>query len=173
MSLQACADIVQRADPERFRAAMTAPVEARRVLFPLYAFNIEVARAPWVTAEPMIAEMRLQFWRDTLEEIGAGREPRAHEVAEELGFLDARATQILDALIEARRRDIGTEPFEDDTAFDIYLVRTAGHLAWVAARALGADEGAEPVIRDAAWAGGLAAYFRAIPALEAAGRRPL
>ena len=61
---------------------------ARRVLFPLYAFNIEVSRAPWVTAEPMIAEMRLQFWRDVVEEIAAGKPPRAHEVAAPLAERD-------------------------------------------------------------------------------------
>jgi hypothetical protein len=60
---------------------MATPPEARAVLFPLYAFNLEVSRAPWVTEEPMIAEMRLQFWRDVAEEIGQGAPPRAHEVA--------------------------------------------------------------------------------------------
>ncbi|MEN9060069.1 hypothetical protein [Ponticoccus litoralis] len=44
--LHACAELVQRADPERFRAVMAAPVAARAALFPIYAFNIEVARAP-------------------------------------------------------------------------------------------------------------------------------
>ena len=57
--LMACAELVQRADPDRFMAAMAAPVAARRVLFPLYALNVEIARAPWVTQEAMIAEMRL------------------------------------------------------------------------------------------------------------------
>ena len=47
--LTACAELVARADPSRFRATMAAPVAARRVLFPIYAFNTEVARAPWVT----------------------------------------------------------------------------------------------------------------------------
>ena len=79
MSLQACAEIVKRGDPDRFLAAMAAPPDARRILFPLYAFNVEVARAPWVTAEPMIAEMRLQWWRDSVEGIYAG-EPRRHAV---------------------------------------------------------------------------------------------
>ncbi|MCB1311397.1 MAG: squalene/phytoene synthase family protein, partial [Sedimentitalea sp.] len=64
--LDACAGLVQRGDLERFMATMAAPVAARRVLFPLYAFNLEVARAPWVTQEPVIAEMRLQWWRDAL-----------------------------------------------------------------------------------------------------------
>ena len=67
MSLQACADLVARGDPDRFRATMAGPLAARRVLFPLYAFNIEVSRAPWVTGEPIIAEMRLQFWRYVIE----------------------------------------------------------------------------------------------------------
>ncbi|MBF9036374.1 squalene/phytoene synthase family protein [Rhodobacterales bacterium HKCCE2091] len=173
MSLQACADLVARADPDRFRVAMAAPVEARRVLFPLYAFNVEVARAPWVTSEPMIAEMRLQFWRDVLEEIAAGQAPRAHEVAEDLGFLDPEAARVLDALIAARRWDIGREPFEDRAAFDAYLDATAGGLMWVSARALGAGSEGEAAARDAGWAAGLVAWFRAIPALEQAGRVPL
>ena len=76
----ACAAIVEKGDPDRFLAAMAAPVAARRVLFPLYALNIEVARAPWVTEEAMIAEMRLQWWRDALAEIAAGGQVRRHEV---------------------------------------------------------------------------------------------
>ncbi|MEM7645152.1 MAG: squalene/phytoene synthase family protein, partial [Pseudomonadota bacterium] len=89
--IAACADLVQRGDPARFRAVMAAPLGLRRMLFPLYAFNIEVARAPWVTQEPMIAEMRLQWWRDALEEIGAGGAVRRHEVVTPLAqILDGK-----------------------------------------------------------------------------------
>ncbi len=42
--VNACAAIVQRGDPDRFMATMAAPVAARRVLFPLYALNVEIAR---------------------------------------------------------------------------------------------------------------------------------
>ena len=45
MSVEACAELVERGDPDRFRAIMAAPPEARAQLFPLYAFNLEVARA--------------------------------------------------------------------------------------------------------------------------------
>lgn len=174
MSLQACADLVAKGDPERFRATMAAPVPARRVLFPLYAFNIEVSRAPWLTQEPLIAEMRLQFWRDVVEELAAGKPPRAHEVVQPLaeavpqGLIGA-----LDALIVARRWDIYAEPFADRAAFDAYLEDSAATLVCVAGRALGASDAAAPVLRDAGWAFGLANYLRAIPALEAAGRVPL
>ena len=107
MSVQACADIVAKGDPDRFAAAMAAPVEARKVLFPLYAFNVEVARAPWVTSEPMIGEMRLQWWRDALEEIATEKPVRKHEVASQLAdILSPDMAARLDALVVARRWDL-------------------------------------------------------------------
>jgi phytoene/squalene synthetase len=168
----ACADLVRRADPARFQAAMAAPVAARRVLFPVYAFNVEGARAPWVTSEPMIAEMRLQWWRDALEEIGAGGAVRRHEVVTPLArVLDADGAGLLIDLIEARRWDIERAPFEDEADFTRYIEATSGNLIRAAARALGPAD--EDVLRDAGFALGLANWFRAIPALEAAGRKPL
>jgi phytoene/squalene synthetase len=170
--LIACADLVRRADPPRLQAAMAAPVAARRVLFPVYAFNVEVARAPWVTSEPMIAEMRLQWWVDALDEIRAGGVVRRHEVVTPLArVLDAEGAGLLADLIEARRWDIGRDPFEDEAHFTRYIEATSGNLIRAAARALGPAE--TDVLVDAGFALGLANWFRAIPALEAAGRRPL
>ncbi|MEL6643709.1 MAG: squalene/phytoene synthase family protein [Pseudomonadota bacterium] len=174
MSLQACADLVRRGDPDRFAAAMAAPVAARRVLLPIYAFNVEIARAPWVTDEPLIAEMRLQWWRDAMEELAEGAKPRQHEVVVPLAScLDPAGARLLDSVVAARRWDIGTDPFEDEAAFQAYIDATAGNLMWAVARALGAGDDLEHVVRDFAWGTGLAAWFRAIPELEARGRRPL
>lgn len=170
--LNACAALVERADPVRFRGAMAAPVEARKLLFPLYAFNTEVARAPWVTQEPMIAEMRLQWWRDVCEEIAEGRPVRRHEVATPLaGVINAEDALTLDELIAARRWDIYKDAFEDVSHFERYINQTAGNLTWVAARNLGAAD--EDVVRGAAFAAGVAAWLHAIPDLEAKGRVPL
>ena len=173
MTTQACAELVQRADPDRFLATMAAPLAARPALFALYAFNVEVARAPWVTQEAMIAEMRLQWWRDALEEIAKGDGVRAHEVTQPLAeVLDAQGADMLDRLVQARRWDIYKDPFEDVAHFSEYLDSTAGHLAWAAARATGARQG-EQAVRDVAWASGLANWFLAIPQLEDSGRVPL
>lgn len=174
MSLQACAELVQRGDPDRFLAAMAAPLEARAVLFPLYAFNLEVARAPWVASEPMIAEMRLQFWRDVAEEIGQGATPRAHEVVEPLtAAIRAEDAGLLDGLVAARRWDVYRDAFEDAAHLEAYIDATSGNLAWVAARALGAPDAAEAPVRDMAWGSGIASLLRAVPELEARGRVPL
>lgn len=170
--IAACAGLVQRGDPDRFLAAMAAKPAARDVLFPLYAFNLEVARAPWLTQETMIAEMRLQWWRDALEEIGQGGNVRRHEVVTPLAsVLDSTAAAALDALIVARSWDIYKDPFKDAAQFAAYIDATSGNLMWVAARALGeADEG---VVRDFAHASGLANWFRAIPDLVERKRIPL
>ena len=170
--ITACAQLVERGDPDRFIASMAAPPAVRRVLFPLYAFNLEVSRAPWLTQEPMIGEMRLQWWRDALDEIAQGGPVRRHEVATPLAsVLSAQATEPLDALILARRWDLYREPFEDEAAFTAYIEATAAGPLHAAALSLGAAP--VEVLADAGFALGLANWFRAIPALEAAGRFPL
>ncbi len=174
MSMQACAELVHRGDPDRFLATMACPLDVREILFPIYAFNIEVSRAPWVTEEPMIAEMRLQFWRDVAEEIGATRPPRAHEVAQPLAaVVAAEDADLLDGMAAARRWDIYKDAFEDQAHFDAYIDRTAGNLAWLAAKTLGATDAAEATVRAHARAAGIAGFLRAVPELEARGRIPM
>ncbi len=172
MSFDACAAIVEKGDPDRFRATMAAPVAARRILFPLYAFNVEVTRAPWVTKEAMIAEMRLQWWRDALEEIAKGETVRKHEVVDALAeILDPVGAASLDALIVARRWDIYSDAFEDQAHFDSYIDATSGDLLWTASRLLGGRN--EQSVHDLAYGIGVANLLQAIPALEDKGRKPL
>ncbi|RZW07479.1 MAG: phytoene synthase, partial [Rhodobacteraceae bacterium] len=159
---------------DRFAAAMAAPVAARRVLLPLYAFNVEVSRAPWVTSEPMIGEMRLQWWRDALEEIGAARPVRRHEVTVPLAeVLHAPLASQLDELIAARRWDLYTDAFEDTAHFQDYLKKTGGRLMWISAHLLGAHVTAASAIVALGSATALVRFLAAVPDLEARGRIPL
>ena len=170
MSLAACAALVERGDPERFAAVMAAAPAARARLFPLYAFNLEVARAPWVSKEPMIAEMRLQWWRDVVAEPA----PRAHEVAGPFHAVIREAglpLPVIDALIAARVGDAYGAGFEDQAAFEAYLEDSAAGLMWLASVACGGRD--EAAARALGWALGLANYLRAVPELEARGRQPL
>ncbi|WP_420011585.1 squalene/phytoene synthase family protein [Tateyamaria sp.] len=169
-----CARIVEHGDPDRFRTVMAAPVAARACLFPLYAFNVEVARAPWLTQEPMIAEMRLQWWRDVLEEISTIQPVRKHEVTTPLAALLSPAqAERLDTSVAARRWDIYKDPFDDQAHMDAYLDQTAGHLMWTACELLGAGPEAEEGVRHVAYAAAVAAFLRAVPALVQAKRIPL
>lgn len=172
MSVNACAEIVRNGDPDRFLAAMAAPPAARRVLFPIYALNVEVARAPWVTAEPMIAEIRLQWWRDALDEIAEGKTPRRHEVVTPLAeVVDGEGARILDRAVGARRWEIARESFAGTEQLLGHLDDQAGSLMWAGARALGAKD--EAAVRGVGTAGGLAGWLAAVPDLEARGLTPL
>ncbi|MGQ0566115.1 MAG: phytoene/squalene synthase family protein [Gemmobacter sp.] len=172
MTIAACAALVAKGDPDRFLATMAAPPQLRAHLFPLYAFNLEVARAPWASQEPLIAEMRLQWWRDVI----AAPDRKAHEVAGPL-YDTIRATglpvDVLDRMVAARRLDVAGMGIDGASALAGYLQDTAGGLMWLAARACGAGPGGEDVAHGVGFAGGLAAYLRAVPALVARGREPL
>lgn len=166
MSLQAIADIVAKGDPDRFDACMVAPVAARAVLFPIYAFNVEVSRATWAISEPMIGEMRLQWLRDALDDIANGKAARRHEVIAPLAdVLDGEGARILDRLVQTRRRDLDSTPFGDVEQFREYLDATGGGLMWAAARALGGDD--EACFRTLGRVSGLANFLLAVPRLNA------
>nr|WP_252731445.1 squalene/phytoene synthase family protein [Lentibacter algarum] len=173
--MPACAEIVFKADPDRFRALMATPLSIREKLLPLYAFNAEVARAPWVTGEAMIAEMRLQWWHDALGEIIEGKPVRRHEVTTPLAALLTRAdAQQLQTMIEARRWDIYFDGFSSDAALWQHLNDTSTPLLATALRQAGevALADSEPLALGAQ-AFGLAGWFLAVPTLKAAGRAPL
>ncbi len=177
MSLETCAEIVRQGDPDRFLATMAAPVALRPRLFALFALNLQVARAPWVSPEPLVCEMRLQWWHDGVEAIGEGRPAPRHDVFDALdGALGARDAQILLELIAARRGDIARTGFSDNAELARYLQATSGGLMWVAARLCGTrddDARAEAAVREIGQASGLAGWFMAVPALVARGWSPL
>jgi hypothetical protein len=102
-------DMVREADRDRFLAALFAPEPARSGLLALLAFDHELARTRTVTREPMLAEIRLQWWREAAAEaVGAGK-PRAQPVVESLSETVRRHDLTLDgllALIDARAEEI-------------------------------------------------------------------
>lgn len=175
MSLDACAAMVAKGDADRFAAAMLAPLPQRGHLMALYAFNLEVACAPWVTREPMIAEMRLQWWRDVLDEVFAKGPVRRHEVATPLAET-IRVADLprapLDAIIDARREDIGRRPMTPEEAF-AYCDATAGNLMVLAVKALGVGGDARHAARFLGQAQGVANFGMALPRLYGQGWRAL
>lgn len=174
MTLIACAELVESADPNRFMATMAAPPAARARLWPLYAYNIEIARAPYASAEPLVAEMRLQYWVDLID--GTGAPAATGDIgAAVVGLLHSAAipSGLLSGMAEARRWEVWRDAFADRAHFDDFIDVTAGNLMWAACLALGAPVSAEAVVRDFAWGAGLASWLAAVPDLAARGRHPL
>lgn len=60
-------------DHERYLSVLWAPAAARPALFALHAFDLEQMRIVGDAREPMLAEIRLAWWREQLEQLAAGR----------------------------------------------------------------------------------------------------
>jgi phytoene synthase len=171
--LEGVAGFARQHDPDRFLCAIFAPQTAREALFALIAFNHELARAREAAKTPLIALMRLQWWRDAVEDAAAGKPARRHEVAAPLhaairaGAFDAAG---LLAMADAREAEAEEEGIPTEAAFAAYLRGTAGGLAVAAGRLLGAPPAVLPALQDAGAAYGLAGVLRSVPALAARGR---
>jgi len=100
---------VRRADRDRFLAALFAPEPARGGLLALLAFDHELARTRTVTREPMLARIRLEWWREAVAEAAGEGKPRAQPVVEALSETVRRhslaAARMVD-LIDAREEEI-------------------------------------------------------------------
>ena len=146
--------MVRKADPDRFLTALFAPAAKREALFTLYAFNNETARA-MAASEPMMALIRLQWWREVVEGT-----PKSHEIATPLTTLLASgALDPADLLSMLDARELTELPTV--AAWRDWLLAGPGALAAAAAgllgvpdapglRALGAGYGAAGVLRNTA-----------------------
>jgi phytoene synthase len=163
-ALAACEAIVRQADPDRYIAALFAPAEKRPLLFALYAFNHELARVGESVREPMMGEIRLQWWREAVEGARAGQ-PRAHDVARGLAEVFASAdlpSDLFETMIDARAFDVGPETFATLEALEAYADATSANLMRLAAHVL--DDGAHDALAcEAGIAYALAGILRAIP----------
>ncbi|TMV82105.1 phytoene synthase, partial [Thioclava sp. BHET1] len=72
MTTAYCKALVEARDPDRFLVSAALPEAAQARLWPLYALNLELARAPWASEQPLVSEMRLQWWVDALAETAQG-----------------------------------------------------------------------------------------------------
>src|SRR5262249_10286090 len=99
----ACEALVRNADYDRYLSALFVPAERRKHVLALYAFNYEVAKTAESVTQPLMGQMRLQWWCDALDVIETER-VRRHEVVQALAETlrtYALPRALLNALIDA------------------------------------------------------------------------
>lgn len=165
MSVERCAELLREGDPDRFATVLAAQPADRPALTTLYALNLEIARAPFASNEPLIAEMRLQWWIERLIEVDEGCLPPGHEVLSAFaGFWAGRAARLIPAA-DARRRDCERLGFSTLDEVIAHVDATAAPVMLLAAHRLGVDAAADQAIRDQARGMGIASFLLARPAL--------
>jgi len=126
--------------PQRLALAY-APAKARGMLLPLFAFDARLGHALRQANEPIMAQMRLAWWRDQLALEPAARE-RSDELVRALDPLDG-ARKALGALVDGWElllsEELGTK-----TATAFASARAQAILA--SARLMGAADPAEAIL---------------------------
>ena len=171
-AFKACEETVRRVDPDRYLSALFAPAEIRPLLFALYAFNHELARIGETVSEPMVADIRLEWWREAVEGACDGN-PRDHDVIRglaELFRLSGVPLEPFEAMIAARRFDVGAAAFNDLGSLEDYADATSGNVMRIAARILDNRVPDYALLRQAGTAYALAGLLRAMPMHAARGK---
>jgi 15-cis-phytoene synthase len=162
-----CDELVRSEDKDRWLTALFVPEERRPLVHGLYAFNVELARIRELVREPMLGEIRLQWWEDAVTGIYTGDAPD-HPVLQLL----ARAIEAGDLplhafrnMIEARKFNLYDDPMPSLADLEGYLGETSSALIQLAALVLAGEE----ALRTATVAGyagvavGIAGLMRSLP----------
>lgn len=157
---------LRAADPERWRTTLFAGGVARARLVAIYAFNVEIARVRETVSEPMLGQIRLQWWREAFDEIEAGKPARKHPLVAALAAVRPDFGPLREA-IDARERDLDDAPFVDLAEMTAYAEGTGGSIARAA---FGAPH---PAARAIGTAYALAGMLRALPFFARQRRTPL
>ncbi|HWA47160.1 MAG TPA: squalene/phytoene synthase family protein [Dongiaceae bacterium] len=134
-----CLDQVRQGDRDRYLILLFAPSAARGHLAALAAFNLELARAREQTSESLLALIRLQWWREAIEEIRAGGKVRQHQVATALAETTRVCglnTDLMLAMIEARESESEQGAPDSEAVFLARIDATAGNLLRLSLQAL-------------------------------------
>lgn len=170
----AIAEAARAGEHDRYLAALFAPEPRRRRLIVLAAFAAEVRRIPDVVSQPMLAEVRLQWWRDAIA-AGLEGEMSGHPIADALGEIgrECRLPEgLLLGLVDAQATIAAGREFADELELDQHLGKAEGALFELAVEvSVGSDRSAfGTAIAAAGSAYGLARMLRLLAHDSALGR---
>ncbi|PCI31713.1 MAG: hypothetical protein COB54_09040 [Alphaproteobacteria bacterium] len=138
-----CCEVVAKFDHDRYLTVLYAPAEKRAGLYALYAFNYEISRIREGVSEPMLGEIRLQWWREAIDDVYQGT-VRSHDILPSLAAAitahDLPRETFMD-IIEGRSQDLYDESPESLSELEDYLSQTAGNLSCLAVQILGGKVG--------------------------------
>lgn len=134
-----CRGLVQQNDPDRYLISLFAPPAARSGIWALLAFNQDIARVRDTVRDPTLGLMRLQWWRDALQDT---KSYKGHPVAEALhGAVTQYAIPVdgLHQLIDAREIDVAGPWPDNIDGIENYADFTSTPLCILIARMCGVD----------------------------------
>ena len=157
-----CFEAARAGDPDRWLASLYWPAEARPHVHALLAFAAEIARVREAVSQPMLGEMRYQWWRDAIAAEAPGGNPLADALFDTMRRFNLGHEMPL-ALIEARSFDLYDDPMPSEAALENYLRDTAAALFQAFSRVLAPGRLPPRAVEAAGRAEGLTRILRDLP----------
>jgi 15-cis-phytoene synthase len=160
-----CDQLLKRGDPDRWFASLLLPQDRRGHVQALYAFSLEIARVRRLVSEPMLGEIRFQWWREVLagdRQSEAEANPVAAALLDTVTRCDLPTAPLL-SLIDARLFDLYDEPMPSLEALDAYAIATVGRLFELSAAVLDPSANVTAAAGEAGIAYALTGLMRALP----------
>ena len=159
---EATAGLVKSRDRERYWSTLFAPADKQPALLALYAFSAELDHIAAAAREPMVGQIRLQWWRDAIELVEPGMKtgnPIADALSAAILAHDLPKDRLA-GMIGARIPEITGDPPASVQDLRAAILETEGAVFELAASILGCTSEAGKEAAPACGAG-LWAYAKA------------
>ena len=138
--IEFCTVELRKYDYYRYLCCLLAPEKFRSKLLTIYAFNNEIAKIKDIITEPMAGHIRLQWWRETIDDIYNGaQKDHKNEIVSSLYELISKTKipkKMFDDLIDAREDDIDFSTPQDLNDIKQYAINTSSNLFYLIFSAL-------------------------------------
>ena len=169
-------DLARQYEPERYLTATLASEPERSALIALAAYASDLSRIVATATQPMLGEIRLQWWRDSFEAMDKGAvigSPIADALGRAIKTYNLPVPMLI-AMSEARAFDLYDDPMPDQSSLDGYFSKTEAIPFELALRVLGVTSGdAVRLSQPAGRVYGMTRLLAQLPAHLAKGRMPL
>lgn len=116
-------------DYDRYISTLLAPKAKIEDILAILEFNIEIASVKNRVSEKMIGLIRLEWWREAIDEIyDEAKTPRNHIIVNKLSELCSKYNfnrEDFELILAARENDLEEKPFNTEEAFCEYAVNTS------------------------------------------------
>ncbi|WP_455466633.1 phytoene/squalene synthase family protein [Bartonella sp. B39] len=134
-------DVLRATDRDRYISVLFAPKKKRRALAALYAFNVEVARIRETVHDPLIGEIRLRWWYDSIAngEIKKSKDnPILSDLFTAMTLFNLPKTAFL-RYCDAQILDLYHNPIENLHDLEFYFSETASTILRLSCQILDPD----------------------------------
>ncbi|OZJ03951.1 hypothetical protein BZG36_02942 [Bifiguratus adelaidae] len=161
-----CSDLVRKQDYDNYLCIPFYPSSVRNAQYAIRALNIELAGIRESVSNTIIGQMRMQFWRDTIDKVYKGTppsQPIAIALAEALKTCSFSSMWIK-RLIDEREANLQDPQYMTIKDLETYAENTASQVLYLQLESLGVrDVQADHAVSHIGKAIGITTLLRAMP----------